>query len=961
MASTARGAEVFYAHGYHGGYFLTDERAYVRSLDDVFRLLDVAPGYKVLWELEPYTLQRMAGGERFACERCGRTEAELSWWALPPLVAGSGADHRHDSARSGQWGVKLILAGNRPYVNCCQPLPGAKLEGRKLLLSGWVRAHTGQHAQLYIDAHGEAGVIAGSSHQTPFALPDRQWHKLSLEFEVPRGARTLFPQAKIIRGPGEADFDDLSLRDAQSGVELLANGGFEETYLPQMKLPEYLEKLRQSIRLGRSEIVGGPYTQPIMYTIGAESTVRQFTYGCRAVQEALGTPVDFYAAQEPDMVAQLPQILGQLGFRGTLLRTHWCIFGSPPHRDAEAVWWVGPDGSRIAAVPAYASTPLRGYGLPGPSPALVERLDKAGVRRPLFSGLADLAAGHVPDSSWAPLQAKAELHFTTLAEYFERSGPPNQSWEDPYQDFEHRFPFGLLAGRPQHDDRRAENALLQTERLLAIAQRDGPADLHDAWQLALLGQHHDAWVCAPVIFGVWKRGYKTYADLTWQADTEALTLCRKLQEGLLRKAETRFTVINTSAGPRREVVEFSCALPPGPARKLAICDAAGRPVPASFGAAPQDEARSPREGLIRALVEVPPLGYKRYEIRQGDSPPLPEVRKESRGDQIVLSNETLRVTVGREGLLNVSNAQGEPLLASPAFLAGRFPEGELRSTIRQVGLGREGVIAEGRIGSVPFQATVDLDPLQPLVQLSLELDFGEGTLVGAAEEREPRMPSFAQDEQKLRLVVPVTAKSPRFSADGAFEIRAINKPRWPVLRYAAAEGDHGTMAVFTDRATAGVFSGEPASLGIVLAYGGKFLYAPAHAAPLRGRERFQLWLLFRRHDLASAGVPEAADVIAHPLLVSGGSDVFPQAEFSLVTVEPAAAAMVTAAYLEKGAIIARLWRPWPGKGTVRLKIAPARRIQLADLYGQPQRLLAEGAECSLPMDCNQIVTFHADL
>jgi len=99
---------------------------------------------------------------------------------------------------------------------------------------------------------------------------------------------------------------------------------------------------------------------------------------------------------------------------GALFRTHWWIFGSPPHLDTRAVWWTAPDGSRIATVPAYAKSLINGYGLPILLLARVAALHKAGITRPLFTKLGDFAPVHVPAPDWTPLRGKIARDWVNL-------------------------------------------------------------------------------------------------------------------------------------------------------------------------------------------------------------------------------------------------------------------------------------------------------------------------------------------------------------------------------------------------------------------------------------------------------------------------------------------------------------------------------------------------------------------
>jgi len=361
-----------YAWGWHGGYYLTDEVATREAFDRLFDLLDELPHIKAVLEIEPYTLERMLHGEKFEVERIGRTQPQLVGWqkgGVGRWEFAVGAEF----ARKGN-GVRLVFYEGE-YAHICQPMNATKLRGKTLIFSGYIRSHKGTGAHLYIDAWDERGFIAGSSRMSERVAPDGKWHFVSFEWVVPQDAVTIFPQAKIAFDPTVADFDDLSLKVKETGEELLTNGDFERYEVPTLKDMKRLARLRKFVKEGRVEIVGGAYTQPIMFTIGDESVVRQFVLGCKAVEEAVGMPVKIYAAQEPDMVGQLPQILSKLGFRGVLYRTHWGAFGFTPSYDAEVVKWLGPDGTAVDCIPL--PEPMRsGWGLHSPSLRIVQECQK---------------------------------------------------------------------------------------------------------------------------------------------------------------------------------------------------------------------------------------------------------------------------------------------------------------------------------------------------------------------------------------------------------------------------------------------------------------------------------------------------------------------------------------------------------------------------------------------------------
>lgn len=376
--------DVYFAHGWHGGYYFTAEEASQDAWDKLFELLAKHPGYKALLEIEPYTLERMQHGEKFACERRGRDEARMPGWSFGSRAKGWRTERLRDAGHSG-FGIRLNVSEG-DWAVCLQKLPAMELRGHPLVFSGRVRVRRGVGAHLYCNAwgHDAAGLdtmLPGSERRSEPIPADGQWHDLRLELTVPSQAVWLFPQAKTTLPPTEADFDDLSLRDARTGRELLRNGGFEEMAVPTLKDTARLARLREFVRAGRAEIVGGAYTQPILYAIGDEPAVRQFTYGCRAVEESLGVPVKFYATQErtggvPGLAEEVSQpllvsadsLLSGQGFSKLTITPSGCAVLTAVYRDGDdwllRLWRQASVGGEIAlSVPgasALWATDLRG-------------------------------------------------------------------------------------------------------------------------------------------------------------------------------------------------------------------------------------------------------------------------------------------------------------------------------------------------------------------------------------------------------------------------------------------------------------------------------------------------------------------------------------------------------------------------------------------------------------------------
>jgi hypothetical protein len=270
-----------------------------------------------------------------------------------------------------------------------------------------------------------------------------------------------------------------------------------------------------------------------------------------------------------------------------------------------------------------------------------------------------------------------------------------------------------------------------------------------------------------------------------------------------------------------------------------------------------------------------------------------------------------------------------------------------------------------RIADVPFEMRVSLSPDSPIVRVSLDFDFGEKTVVGVGEPipegPHPQIPVWARDDLKLRLILPLNMKAPKFLGHGAFELRRPTELRLPILRCAIAhDGDWG-VAIYPDRATVGLFDDKRGEIGIVLAYGGSFIYAPNEFAPLTGKERFEIGLNFFKGSVEEAMVVQRAEEFAQLLMLlpATSKTPFEADEFSLVKVEPESSVAVSAVYPSSDGIIVRLWRPYEGEVKVRLQISGAKSVWLADLFGKPQRQLVKGGTATIELKCSEIVTLLA--
>jgi len=112
------------------------------------------------------------------------------------------------------------------------------------------------------------------------------------------------------------------------------------------KYPELNDQIRQRIKEGRWEIVGGMWVEPDLNIPDGESLVRQLLIGQRYFQQEYGVTAPI--GWNPDSFGynwQLPQIYKRSGLDYFVTqKMHWNDTNQLPFR---LFWWQSPDGSKV--------------------------------------------------------------------------------------------------------------------------------------------------------------------------------------------------------------------------------------------------------------------------------------------------------------------------------------------------------------------------------------------------------------------------------------------------------------------------------------------------------------------------------------------------------------------------------------------------------------------------------------
>ncbi|MGI8491393.1 MAG: alpha-mannosidase [Acidimicrobiales bacterium] len=329
------------------------------------------------------------------------------------------------------------------------------------------------------------------------------------------------------------------------------------------RYPHLYAQIKDRVREGRWEPVGGMWVEPDTNIPSGESLVRQVVHGKRFFADELG--VETRELWLPDVFgysAALPQI-GRLAGIDSIVtqKMSWNDTNVFPH---SSFWWEGHDGSRLFAHFPPADTyngefsvaevaksrdnhrdrsrsdrSLYPYGYGdgggGPTKAMLERARRLGDLDPLPAVQIAAVGGWLGQVRSEALAKSAELAVWTGELYLEA----------------HRGTFTTHAD-VKTSNRRGEEVLRGAEMWSVAAGLDRRDVLDDAWKLLLLNQFHDI-LPGSSIHWVYEDARRDHAEVL---DVAA----RVAAEAQAALAGDEPTVFNTSSHPRTEVVDHDGVL-----------------------------------------------------------------------------------------------------------------------------------------------------------------------------------------------------------------------------------------------------------------------------------------------------------------------------------------------------------------------------------------------------------------
>jgi alpha-mannosidase len=480
------------------------------------------------------------------------------------------------------------------------------------------------------------------------------------------------------------------------------------------KYPDINNEIKQRIKEGRWEIVGGMWVEPDLNMPDGESLVRQILVGKRWDEQHYG--VDVRIGWNPDSFGyswQLPQIYKKSGI--DYFVTQKMAWNDTNQLPFKLFWWKSPDGSKILAYfpHDYVNLTLNPVRLSEDlatarreSPGMTELLDLYGVgdhgggptRAILDEGFHWKDPGATAEAADGGAPVTPKYQFGTAQSFFstveKQIAPQSRTWNYqsmpgykpptpvagkiaiPTWDSELYLEFhrGVYTTQAEHKNnmRTAEEELLNAEKWSSLAWvlagRAYPAaDLTEDWKKVLFNQFHDlaAGSGIGVIYKDAQQDYDWVRMSTNAISAGALATVDAQIDTRTKKDAVPVIVYNPLGWTRSATVDVKVQLPPL-APMVQVTDLTiGGGVP--FHVVSGDE----RTGIVDVEIEVlgiPPMGYKVLvvapltsmgQLRAGLGRPAEET-----ADSITLRGSNLRLKIDKHsGCITSLQESGVEMLA----------------------------------------------------------------------------------------------------------------------------------------------------------------------------------------------------------------------------------------------------------------------------------------------------------
>ncbi|MGP8268477.1 MAG: alpha-mannosidase [Terracidiphilus sp.] len=555
--------------------------------------------------------------------------------------------------------------------------------------------------------------------------------------------------------------------------------------------PQMFAEIRQRVKEGRWEVIGGWPVEPDCNIPSTESFVRHSLYGKEYCQRALGADVKI--GFNPDSfghAAGLPTILKAAGYS-------YYAFMRPQEHEMDLpllFWWEGADGSRILTLRIWKAYDIWWNGntvdmiRDAATRAFAPGLDHAAF----FLGVGDHGGGVTKEYIQEVLRMREqkdlpELRWSTLSSFFSEieKSPAFASLPVIKGELEHHARGCYSAyGEGKFLNRRAERWLGEAESISLIANLTAnhpypSQDYAESWWKVLFCQFHDL-MSGTALYDDYQdvRDCVGYACETAQTSkVEALeTLAKRVD--LSGVQEGAVFIFNPLPWRRKALLEFVTEVnPSGHALITHLSSKDGDKIPIQWRPSASMTNFFPR---LSAWVDLPPCGYRVLELAHGESPAPQHYSNFFQVSNTGFGISSLKAPDGAELL---SASLGLVVIADTSDTWGHDIS-EFRQEMGRPTFISSTVIENGPVTRVTrqrarwMQSEIVLD-----IAEFADLDFVELRFVIDWHER----------EQILKLEIPTALAQPRvfLKTAGAVLERRVNGEEEPYQDWGAIEGKIG--------------------------------------------------------------------------------------------------------------------------------------------------------------------------
>ncbi|MGE5341316.1 MAG: alpha-mannosidase [Candidatus Omnitrophota bacterium] len=388
--------------------------------------------------------------------------------------------------------------------------------------------------------------------------------------------------------------------------------------------PELFEKIKEKVKKGTWEIVGGMWVEPDCNLISGESWVRQLLYGKRYFKEKFGVDVD--TGWNPDSFGynwNMPQLYSKSGIKRFITQKIWwndtTVF---PHF---IFWWQGVDGTKLLTYFPPASYDTR-VELPADMVNITRYEATTGHKKALLLyGIGDHGGG--PNREilnrvrlYKNLKISPEFIHSQSIDFLKNLETDLKNnipvWNDELYLEYHRGTYTTQA-KVKKNNRKSESLLSCAEKLASIAHLNGipyPAEnLDKAWKTVLTNQFHDI-LPGSSITPVYRDALEDHA----KAQAKIGHVIDQSFSGMAQRIDTSSTngepliIFNPLSWKRSDVVTLT--LPLASQQTVTVWDPQGQEVPVQV-----EEKEDSSDVSIRFIAkDVPPVGYAVYSIQKSE-------------------------------------------------------------------------------------------------------------------------------------------------------------------------------------------------------------------------------------------------------------------------------------------------------------------------------------------------------